>query len=95
MLNEKKRAFFYKESVVFPAVQLKPRKGDFELSDDELLVIIKYIDVKCYILIWTKAKLKLVVLFLCTFLSVLLSCDKLFSFLIPIIPATIISDPIF
>ena len=42
-LNEKKRAFFYKESVVFPSVQLKPRKGDFELSD-ELLVIIKYIE---------------------------------------------------
>ena len=43
-LNEKKRAFFHKESVVFPSVQLKPRKGEFELRDDELLVIIKYLE---------------------------------------------------
>ena len=40
-----KTAFFYRESIVFPSVQLQAKKGHYELSDDELLMIIKYVEV--------------------------------------------------
>ena len=37
--NKSKSAFFYKESVVLPSVQLELKKGHFELINEKLLMI--------------------------------------------------------
>ena len=39
-----KSAFFFRESVVFPSVHLESKKGHFELTNEELLMIIKYME---------------------------------------------------
>ena len=39
-----KYAFFFRENVVFPSVPLELKKGHFELSNEELLMIIKYME---------------------------------------------------
>ena len=39
-----KSEFFFRESAVFPPMQLESKKGDFELTNDELLMIIKYMN---------------------------------------------------
>ena len=36
--------FFFKESVMFPSVQLESKKGYFEITHEELLMIIKYME---------------------------------------------------
>ena len=40
----KKRAFFYKESIAYPFVQLAPTKKCFRLSDDEFMIITQYVE---------------------------------------------------
>ena len=40
-----KTTFFYRESIAFPSVQLKSKKGYYELSNEELVMIIKYVEV--------------------------------------------------
>ena len=37
-------AYFYKESVILPSVQLTAKKTVYVMSDDELLLILQYID---------------------------------------------------
>ena len=39
-----KSTFFFRESVVLPSVQLEAKKGDFEVSNEELLMIIEYME---------------------------------------------------
>ena len=39
-----KSAFLFRENVTFPSVQLESKKGHFELTNKELLMIIKYME---------------------------------------------------
>ena len=39
-----KSPFFFREIMVFKSMQLESKKGHFELNNDELLFIIKYIE---------------------------------------------------
>ena len=39
-----KSAFFFRESVAFPSVKLELKKRHFELTNEELLMIIKYME---------------------------------------------------
>ena len=40
-----RRAFFYRESVVMPSIQLEVKKNYYQMSDDELMLVLKYIEV--------------------------------------------------
>ena len=44
VLKKPKSAFFFIESVVFASVQLELKKGHFELTYEELQMIIKYVE---------------------------------------------------
>ena len=39
-----RRAFLYRESVVLPSVELEAKKNYLQLSDDELVMILKYVE---------------------------------------------------
>ena len=42
--KKSRTAYFYKESVILPSVQLTEKKTELAMTDDELLMILQYVD---------------------------------------------------
>ena len=85
-----KSAYFFRESVAFPSVQLEFKKGHFELTNEEWLVIIKYMELSIQTLFWQTILLAYVhVLDL-----VLFSLIFVFFLSYQLIPASTISVPV-
>ena len=87
-----KSAFFFREMVVFPSVLLESKKGHFELTNEELLMIIKYMELSNRTsLFWQTVLVACLHVLNLVFLSLVFVCFLTYQF----IPETTISVPVF